>query len=378
MRLVESARGAAARLVGVDDARRVVLSPGCTWSCHMAIEGVLRGWGRGARPRVVASALEHNAVSRALGARAAGGEIELVIVEPEPDGVVRAERMLDAAEAGSTALVCLTHASNVLGTIQPVRAVGEGLRAMGGGGAGAGAPLLLCDAAQTAGLMDVGLEETGADLIAFGAHKSVGGIPGVGVLVVGERAWADPERSEGARLALTVHGGTGGDEVDGRGRVVVGTAQRLPAGFEPGTANTIACAALRAAIGERLGEGRDERARAAGLIGRARSGLRSMSGRGVRVLGDTGSGDDAGDWDPSRRVGVLSFVVDGGPDPQSIASALDASFGIAVRGGLHCAPWCHEWLGTIVGGGAVRVSVGRTTGEAEIDRLLEAVGAIVG
>lgn len=381
--IIERARHAAARYAGVDDPRRVCLVPSCTIAANLAIAGVLSAWARARgstpRPRAIATALEHNAIARPLAEAHARDAIELIVIEPGPDGVVSVDRVLSACDE-KTALICCTHASNVLGTIQPVRAIAAGLRAMRN--AGVGWPLLLCDAAQTAGLIEPTLMSTDADLLIFAGHKSIGGPTGVGALIVDEAAWRDPGQagaiSDGRWIEPTLHGGTGSDALDTRGPLShdpwqgITTLRQLPTCFEPGTPSTIAMAGLAAAL-DALEEAGPSHAHALAMIDQLHAGLRAIN----RVRVQAGVDDDRwrADVRSGARVGVLSFTVDG-MTPQDVASVLDASFGIAVRAGLHCAPWCHRWLGTAEAGGSVRVSVGPTTTDDHIRALIEVLGQL--
>jgi selenocysteine lyase/cysteine desulfurase len=74
----------------------------------------------------------------------------------------------------------------------------------------------------------------------------------------------------------------------------------------------------------------------------------------------------------SPRVGVISLTPRG-HDPQEFAAILDASAGIQTRSGLHCAPRMHRALGTIEGGGTVRLSVGHANTHEQIEKTLEAI-----
>jgi len=67
-----------------------------------------------------------------------------------------------------------------------------------------------------------------------------------------------------------------------------------------------------------------------------------------------------------------------GWDAGDLAEVLDASFGIAVRAGLHCSPRCHRAMGTLEAGGCLRVSLGSTTTEEGTRRLVDALIAITG
>jgi selenocysteine lyase/cysteine desulfurase len=110
-------------------------------------------------------------------------------------------------------------------------------------------------------------------------------------------------------------------------------------------------------------------AREAALANRLIEGLSAIDG--VRLFGPPAR---------EKRSGVVSFALDSSSNgllPQQTAAILDASFGIAVRAGLHCAPDAHRTLGTLEAGGTVRASCGFFNTEADIDALVAAVREIV-
>jgi selenocysteine lyase/cysteine desulfurase len=82
-----------------------------------------------------------------------------------------------------------------------------------------------------------------------------------------------------------------------------------------------------------------------------------------------------GPTDCHDRVGVVSFTIEG-YDPQEVAATLDAAYHIQVRSGIHCAPLIHEAIGTLAGGGTIRLSLGPFTTEADIDAVTVALGEI--
>src|SRR5262249_44540930 len=136
--------------------------------------------------------LEHNSVSRPLRALELDGRITLTRVHADTGGTI------DPDEVGQvltprTRLVVLTHASNVLGTVQPIAEVGSICRDHD--------LLFLVDAAQTAGVLPIDIQQMNIDLLAFPGHKSLLGPPGTGALYVGPRACLKPWRE----------GGTGGN-----------------------------------------------------------------------------------------------------------------------------------------------------------------------
>ena len=83
----------------------------------------------------------------------------------------------------------------------------------------------------------------------------------------------------------------------------------------------------------------------------------------------------AGRWEPSTHVGALSLIVPEGLTPQDLAAILDGSFEVAVRPGLHCAPYAHKAVGTFPDG-TLRLTPGPFTTEAEIETVLGALTEI--
>ncbi|MDR1320198.1 MAG: aminotransferase class V-fold PLP-dependent enzyme [Gracilibacteraceae bacterium] len=328
-RVVEEARLWAARLFGVSAPERVVFTANATEALNLALHGLLAP---GAH--VITDALTHNSVARPLAALT-GVEVGRAPGDPERgvdlDGLASLWRP-------NTALVVMTHISNVTGTENPVREIGALCRACG--------TLFLVDAAQSAGLAPIDVEAMNIDLLAFPGHKGLLGPQGTGGLYVGAAA----------RLRPLKQGGTGSFSESAQ------QPRRLPDRYESGTANTAGLAGLTAGIRYIMETGVARiQAREAEWANRLLHGLADIPG--VRLYGPPPG--------PSR-AGVVSFTL-AGYDPAEAAFILDDSFDIAVRAGLHCAPGAHAALGTLEAGGTVRVSPGCFTTAAEIDRCLEAV-----
>ena len=170
-----------------EGAKRFVFTLNCTDALNMAFKGVLD-----AGDHVVTTDLEHNSVSRPLRAMEKDGRITLTRLRADGDGYVSPDDVRRAITP-RTRLVALTHASNVLGTVQPVGEVGRVVREHD--------LLFLVDAAQTAGVVPIDVREMNIDLLAFPGHKSLMGPTGTGALYVGPRAV----------LRAWREGGTGGD-----------------------------------------------------------------------------------------------------------------------------------------------------------------------
>jgi cysteine desulfurase family protein len=333
--VVWQARVALARLVGTNDPGRLVFTLNCTDALNTAMKGLLR-----AGDHVVTTSMEHNSVVRVLAALSNRG-VRHTRVVCDRQGRVEPLALMGAVEP-ATKLVVVNHASNVAGTVQPVAEIGRLVRERG--------LVLLVDAAQTIGEVELDVAAQNIDLLAFPGHKGLMGPPGTGGLYVGERV----------QLTALREGGTGSASDSEE------QPRQLPEGLESGTLNTVGIAGLRAAAEyvmqtgvSRLGQhGR-------GLAARLVAGLRDIGG--VTVYGHSAG---------CEAVACVSFSA-AGWDPVELASVLDHSFGIASRAGLHCAPLAHKTLGTYPTG-TVRLSPGWFNTESEIDAVVESVRQVVG
>jgi cysteine desulfurase family protein len=336
-RLIFEARRDCATFLGVPDSRDLLFLPGCTAGCNLMLKGVLRPG-----DRVVVSSMEHNAVARPLHVLGEAG-VNVEVVEADETGLVDADRFEQVVKAAPTRAVVCQHASNVTGAIQPVADLADIAHAAGA--------LMLVDGAQGAGHLPVDLATLGADAYAVSGHKGMLGPQGVGALYLAP----DFECGE-----LT-QGGTGG----GSSELPTQPLAR-PDRYEAGTPNTPGIAGLGAGARFLAEGGRADRQRAEerALVRRLAEGLVEVPG--IRVLGPA---PDA------PRVPVVSVVHDR-VAPDQLAFALDRRFGVAVRAGLHCAPWAHRTLGTLETG-AVRFGVGYGDTADDIEAAIAAVREIV-
>ena len=338
--MIDETRRLLARLFGVPRPERVVFGYNATDALNMALKGVLRPG-----DHVITSMLEHNSVNRPLNQLERDGVITLTRL-PATAGHLIDPDAVAAAWSAKTRLVAVTHASNVTGTIQPIREFGRIARERDA--------LLLVDAAQSAGGVPIDVERDMVDLLAFTGHKGLLGPTGTGGLAVGERAEVRPWRL----------GGTGGDSSNPL------QPSELPCRLEGGTPNVFGIAGLREGVRILLEEGVEtvleyER----GLLVVFLTELRrpesfSFYGAAEAFLQHGGEG----------RVGLLSFNV-AGFSPAELAALLDQHFDIAVRSGLDCAPYAHRHLGTFPDG-TVRISVGRLTTAEDVLQAATALNEI--
>jgi cysteine desulfurase/selenocysteine lyase len=314
---------------------RFVFTLNCTDALNMAFKGVLSDG-----DHVITTDLEHNSVSRPLRAMELAGRISLTRIKADSGGTVDPDAIRQAI-IPKTRLVALAHASNVLGTVQPIASIGHIARAHD--------VLFLVDAAQTAGVIPIDVQAQHIDLLAFPGHKSLLGPTGTGALYVGSRT----------KVGAWREGGTGGDSSSET------QPPDLPYFLEGGTPNVLGVAGMTAGIRYVRQQGMD-------TIHRHEV---ELTERLWQKLDEIGNVQVFGHRDMTKRVGTLSF------QSQALAAAelggiLDQAFDIAIRPGLHCAPYIHRAIGTFPEG-AVRVSPGAFNTADDIDSLGAALAEIL-
>ena len=329
---LDDARHRLNRFFNGRDANRFIFTLNGTDALNIAIKGTLQ-----AGDHVITTNLEHNSVSRPLVALANAGTITLTRVDADAGGTVQPEQ-IRAAITPETRMVAITHASNVLGTVQPIAEIGAVCREFD-------RVLFLVDAAQTVGVVPIDLQELPIDLLAFPGHKSLFGPTGTGALYVRPGVHVHPWRE----------GGTGGDSATPT------QPSDYPFFLEGGTPNVLGIVGMVAGLDYVESQGVDKiREHEVMLCDRLRGRLESAGGF-----------DCLGHDDPTKRVGTFSFRHEALPAPE-LGGILDQAFTIAIRPGLHCSPYIHKSIGSYPDG-LVRVSPGVFTTVEEIDQLADAV-----
>lgn len=334
--LVFGTRSALAKLFHIQRMDRILFTKNITEAINIALKGYLKPG-----DHVVLSGLEHNAVIRPLNKLKAERGIEYTIVPANATGRLNPYDFEEAFKP-NTKLVCLTHASNVIGTLTPVAEVGALCVKKN--------IAFLVDTAQTAGVVPIDMQAMNIDFLAFTGHKSLLGAPGTGGLAVSAKRDLDS----------LIEGGTGSNSDKEE------QPTQWPDKFESGTQNYWGLAALRAGVEYLLKNGvqsvfRKEEA----LTQRFLSQVEKI--KGIKTYGLL-SGVTGG------RVAVVSLNVEG-MDPSEVAYELDERYGIMVRSGLHCAPLAHKAIGTYPIG-TVRFSFGPYNTDAEVEKALKALREI--
>jgi len=333
-RAVHGARREVAGLLGIRDAANLLFQPGCTHALNLVLMGLLAPG-----DRVIVCPVEHNSVARPLNVLAARG-VDVARAASDSWGYVdiaSVNALLN--EAPAKAVVC-QHAGNVTGAIQPIGELAELAHAHGA--------LMLVDGAQAGGHLAVDLSTLGADAWACSGHKGLLGPQGIGVLYLSD----DCEPGE------LVFGGTGqGSSEDPIGPLV------RPDRYEAGTPNVPGIVGLGAAARWLREHADEQRSHESALLRSLMEGLGSLPR--YRIVGP---GVDR------PRVPVVS-VTHESLSPDKLARDLDRDYGIAVRPGLHCAPWIHGSMGTLATG-ALRMSIGYGLTQADVEVLVDALGAM--
>jgi cysteine desulfurase family protein len=332
-RLVQETRELAAALFAIPHPSQVVFTLNVTDSLNLALKGLLQPG-----DHVITSSMEHNAMARPLEALRKNG-VTVTKVATSPVNGISLREIQNAIHA-NTKLIAITHASNVTGTLNPIREIGQIAKEFG--------VAFLVDCAQTAGVFPINVQEMGIDLLAFAGHKSLLGCQGVGGLYV----------HKGITLKTLREGGTGSHSES------LEQPDELPERYESGTLNTSGIAGLGAGIRYIMETGMEK-------IKQREEDLTNMLLIGLaRIPGVVLYGPPLG----QQRAAVVSFNLEQ-ISANELCMILDKSFQIAVRPGLHCAPDAHRVLGTLQGG-TIRISPGYFTTEEEIETCLQAITAI--
>jgi cysteine desulfurase family protein len=318
------------------DPSHVIFTQNVTMSLNMVIKDLLKSG-----DHVLVSTMEHNAVMRPL-TQLLNEDITFDTIPCDTTGSIK----LDAIESlirPNTVAIIINHASNVCGTIQPIKEIG-----------------ILCkehnlhfivDAAQTAGVIPIDVKESQIDALCFTGHKGLLGPQGIGGIIL--------TKEIAQTLTPLIAGGTGSFSH------LETMPTHMPDAFEAGTLNLPGIIGLNEGLSyiEAVGMKNIHNHELA-LTKTFLECLRSITG--INIIGKQ---------DIQDRTAVVSITIDG-MDPASIAYELESTYHIMTRVGLHCAPRAHQTLGTYPEG-TVRFSFGYTNTHENVEVTLSALNRIV-
>jgi cysteine desulfurase family protein len=336
--VVFAARRALASLFSVRNPMRVIFCMNATEALNLAISGLIE---KG--DHVITTSMEHNSAIRPLKELERSGIILLAIAPCSKTGLIDIAE-LEKHFTGSTRMLVLNHASNVTGTVQPLRDIGAWCREKN--------IVLIADCAQSAGIIPIDMQKDNIDLLAFSGHKGLYGPTGTGGLVMAE----DFDYS---RLRPLKFGGTGSSS----GSILQPAI--IPDKYESGTLNVAGLSGLYAGITHitALPDGiRGVHAGKKALVQYFLERARDIPGFIEYVPAE------------SIETGVVSFNIEG-IEPSTVAQMLAEEYNILARPGLHCSPLAHQTIGTFPRG-TVRFSFGLFNTREEIDTAVEALKKI--
>ena len=311
------------------DCKNVVFTKNVTESLNVVLKGFLKPG-----DHVLVSSMEHNAVMRPIRQLEKNG-VEFDRVPCSEQGELKLQSM-EALLRQNTKAVVMMHASNVCGTILPLKEVGAFCKTHG--------LKFIADCAQTAGTMPISMKEMNIDILCFTGHKGLYGPQGIGGFILQEEMIS--------AMTPLLSGGTGSishtEEIP----------EFMPDRFEPGTMNLPGIFGLNSALGwiNEVGiENIYNKERILTRLFLEEIGKLDPKGEKIKLVGKKTE---------EGRTAVVSIQTPG-RDVSEVAYLLDKNYGIMTRVGLHCAQSAHQTLGTYPTG-TVRFSFGYFNTEEEV------------
>lgn len=336
-KIIFQCRESLCKLFNFKDTKNVVFTSNITLSLNMLINGTVKpGW------HVITSSMDHNSTLRTLKSLELQGIIELDIIQCSPLGEIDINDFKNKIKA-NTKLVVLSHASNIIGTIQPIEAIGRICKEQN--------IFFIVDTAQTAGVIDIDFHKLNCNALAFTGHKSLLGPQGIGGFII------DDLLNEACSSIIV--GGTGSSSSD------IIQPNFLPDKFESGTLNTPGIAGLLAGIKFIQNEGistiKDHEDY---LTQKFIDGVLNI--KTIKLYGNNSTNNR------TSTISINSSIIDN----SELGFILDSEYNIITRTGLHCAPLAHKTIGTYPSG-TLRFSFGYFNDEKDVDYILNSLNSII-
>ena len=318
------------------DPSHVIFTQNVTMSLNMVIKGLLK-----AGDHVLVSSMEHNAVMRPLTQLLDKG-ITFDTIPCDSTGSIQMDSIEPLIRPNTVALI-INHASNVCGTIQPLKSIGPICKAHN--------LQFIVDAAQTAGVIPIDVKACHIDALCFTGHKGLLGPQGIGGIIL--------TKEMAQNLTPLIAGGTGSFSH------LETMPTHMPDAFESGTLNLPGIIGLNEGLDYIESQGMENIHNHELVLTQSfLEGLQSIDG--INIVGKQNIQD---------RTAVVSITIDG-MDPANIAYELESTYHIMTRVGLHCAPRAHQTLGTYPEG-TVRFSFGYANTHKDVESALSALHRIV-
>lgn len=337
-RLLLEARESIASFFNFNKMENVIFTSNITSSLNILINGILK---KG--DHVITSSMEHNSVIRPLYSLKENNIIELDIISANSFGFISPADIENKTKE-NTKLVVITHTSNVFGSIQPIREIGEVCKKHN--------IFFVIDSAQSAGVLNIDFKDFNLSALAFTGHKSLFGPQGTGGFIIN-----DDLNSICSPYAL---GGTGSLSYS------LTQPDFLPDKFESGTLNMPGICGLLEGIKFIKNEGLN-------TIYEKNSYLRSYLVEELHNINNVILYDSIEKAD--SYTSCVSFNIKG-LDTSELSYLLDSDYNIKNRSGLHCSPLAHKTIGTYPSG-TVRLSISYFNTKDEIDYAISSINNII-
>lgn len=333
--IVYNTRMLLCELFDASDCKNVVFTKNVTESINTILKGFLKPG-----DHILVSSLEHNCVMRPLTQLRENG-ITYSLIPCESDGTIILDAIKSVITPATKALLC-THASNVCGTILPIKEIGRICKENG--------ILFFVDSAQTAGILPISMKEMNISALAFTGHKGLLGPQGIGGFIL-SNDMID-------KIDPLIVGGTGSfsDSIE--------IPNIMPDRFESGTLNLPGIIGLHASLSWIKQTGIE-------TIYKHEMELTKKFLDGLLKLEENGLITIIGKKDTTGRLGVVSIQTRD-VDIANAAFLLDEKYGIMTRVGQHCAPMAHKTLRTFPTG-TLRFSFGYFNTEEDVATSLHAL-----
>lgn len=340
--VINETRKKVSEFMGAENAEDVIF----TSSATEAANRVLRGYGFEENMTVYVSPYEHNAVMRTLEALGKEKKFKIKVLETDEKGYLNLDDIEYQFMCDEPDFVCINLASNVTGYVLPVERVADMAKEYGA--------IVLADAAQAAGNIEINLKETNIDILIFAGHKSMYGLFGVGGFITNSRIF-DRDKN----ITPVIFGGNGEDSLN------LELSERGISRYEVGSPNIAAIGTLKTAIDtiEKDLSGTQERENR--LLKYLIEKLEDIDG--IYIFQKPETEEEFQNHIAVLSIGFEKYVSD------DAGTILDGEYDIAVRTGYHCAPLVHDVIGSKRYGGTVRISMGRFTTKEDVDELVAAV-----
>jgi cysteine desulfurase / selenocysteine lyase len=338
--MYEEARKAVADFIGAAHPEEIIFTKGATESLNrVAIGWALKNLKKD--DEIVVTDFEHhsNLIPWQEEARMIGAKV--IVLDSDKNGEISLDDLKQKLSGGKVKLVAIAHASNVLGTILPVKEISKLAHEHGA--------LVCVDGAQAIPHLKVNVQSLGCDFYAFSGHKMLGPM-GIGIL------WARKDLLE--QMEPYEFGGGMIDVVS----YTDATWAQMPEKFEAGTPGVADAIGLHAAIDYLKTIGMEN----------IRQHEIDLNKYALEKLGDIKQVHILGPLDPQKRTGLVTFWVDK-VHAHDVASVLN-SMGVAVRSGHHCTMPLHKKLGLAA---TTRASYYLYNTKEDIDKLVEGVNKAI-